>query len=287
MRRSRYLLLLLAAAPLGLLCGALLTTQFAGGTRAGRPPGAPGPTSGNDARSTAAALGLGANRETPTPAATRYRPAPPTAAQNAAFTRAVYLDLTGGEPAATDLARWTRALTGGGERTALVGEVLRSAARQEHDLNAVYVQLLDRPADAMALSGWADLLASSRPIARLEAAIAASAEYANRHGDADTAWLPAAYADLLGRPPTATELDLYLAALQTDATRADIATALLASAEGRQRFVAGLFQQYLGRAATPDELAWLSAAPADGWSEATVRADLLVSDEYFARRSQP
>ena len=286
MRRSRYLLLLLAAGPVGLLCGALLTTRFAGGTSAGRSPAASQAVAGG-ARLTATAPGRDADREGPTPAAaTSYRPAPPTAAENAAFTRAIYLDLTGGEPASADLARWTQALGGGGERTALVIEVLHSAARQAHDLDAAYRRLLARPPEATALSGWAELLASTRPVAQLETAIVASPEYANRHDNTDSVWLPAAYADLLDRAPTDAETAADLTALQSGATHAEIATALLASTEGRQRFIAGLFQQYLGRVAAPDELAWLSAAPPGGWSEEAVRTNLLVSDEYVARHSQ-
>ncbi len=269
MRSPRYWLVVAAAAPAGLLLGALLTTQLA------QPPHDPIPR-------TAAITGVSATPRVESGAS----PVPGSAdiqARNAAFVRAAYQDIFGAPPSQDALDRWLKALAGGSTRVQVAAAILASPEYGAAFEDATFQRLLGRPAGA---ADWTALLQSGVPPEQLVSGVLGSDEYYQRAGGSDRAWIDALYRELLGREPAPPEVDGQLATLARGAARPDIAYALTQTEEYRRRFLAGLFQQYLGRAPTDDELRWLLAALATGQPTSAVRAALLGSGEY-ARRHAP
>jgi hypothetical protein len=93
-----------------------------------------------------------------------------------------------------------------------------------------------------------------------------------------------AYLDLLGRRPSSSDIAFFDALLGGGGTRADVATALLASDEYRAALVTSIYDAYLGRPPTSTELAVQVASLAGGATDEQVRASVLGSAEYFENR---
>ncbi|HEY7295503.1 MAG TPA: DUF4214 domain-containing protein [Dehalococcoidia bacterium] len=274
-RSARYWLVVGAAAPLGLLLGVLLTSHFA------RPPANPtGRAAG--ARGNIAAGPRPSAVESATPHADQLQT---TAAQNAAFVRAVYQDVIGAAPPQGTVEGWLGALDSGASRTQVAAALLATPERATHFANSTFQELLGRDADSTAVSAWVAALEAGAPPEQLYAGVLGSDEYYQQHGGTDTAWLDAVFLTLLGREPTPAERDGQLAALSGGAQRADVANALSHGDEYRNRLLADLFRQYLGRAPDADEQRWLVGALAAGQSSDAIRAALLGSDEYLHRNT--
>jgi len=268
-RSPRYWLVVAAAAPAGLVLGALLTTQFA------QPP--------HDALPRAAAS---AAVQTPRIEAGRSPAADTddaTQARNAAFVRAVYQDAVGTPPAPVALEGWLRALSGGTSREQVAAAILVSPEYGVAFKEATFRRLLGRPADGAA--DWGELLKNGAPPEQLYSAVLGSDEYYRRVGGSDLDWLAAIYRELLGRDPVPAEVDYQLATLARGAGRVDIAYGLTQSEEYRRRLLGDLFRRYLGRAPSDDELHWLLSVLVAGQPSTAVRAALLGSDEYLRRHA--
>jgi len=267
----RYWLVVAAAAPAGLLAGAILTTHCA------RAPHDPAPSS--TALAAAAARTPAAETPSPTanPAATRQR--------NEAFVRAAYQDIFGSPPAVDLLDRWLTALDGGATRLQVAAALYSSPEYDAMFVNTTYQRLLGRAADADALAAWSAALKNGESQEQLIAGLLGSPEYFQHQGSSDAAWLDGAFKEMLHREPTPAERDSQLAALNAGAGRGDIADALGLGDEYRRAFLAAAFQQYLGRAPTAEEQRWLLGAMAEGRTSTNVRVALIGSDEYLRRHA--
>lgn len=268
-RSPRYWLVVVAAAPVGLLLGALLTTQFA------QPPDAPA------SRVVTATGGVPTAR-----AGIRASPAadaPQDQARNAAFVRAVYQDTIGAAPAQDALDGWLRALAGGVSREQVAAAILSSPEYGGVIEEQAFQRLLGRTAGGG--TDWAAALKNGSPPEQLYAGVLGSDEFYQHTGGTDRGWLTALYKGLLGRDPAPGELDSQLATLARGAGRYDIAYGLTLSDEYRRRFLDAVFRQYLGRPPTDGELRWLTAAMAAGQTSNAVRAALLGSGEYLRRHA--
>jgi Ca2+-binding RTX toxin-like protein len=89
------------------------------------------------------------------------------------------------------------------------------------------------------------------------------------------------YYDLLGRTPDPAAVGFWAGAL-ANGTRADVALGLQQTDEFRGALVAGMYQSFLGRAATPPEVA-AGVSSLQAASRQTVMAAILGSSEYFTR----
>lgn len=271
LRSPRYWLVVAAAVPVGLLLGALLTTQFA------RPPGERVPRAAATVLPAQTPHAEAAASPATTDAAARR-------AQDTAFVRAVYLDVLGAPPAQATIDGWLQTLDRGASRVQVAAGVLTSPEYGAFLAEADFQRLLGRPA-ADAAAAWADALRRGAPPEQLVAGVLGSDEFYGKQGGTPQAWITALYRELLGRDPAPEETAAQLATLERGAGRTDIAFALSFTEEYRRRFLDAAFHQYLGRPPTDDELRWLLAAMASGRTTADVRAALLGSDEYLRRHA--
>jgi hypothetical protein len=96
-----------------------------------------------------------------------------------------------------------------------------------------------------------------------------------------TEYVTQLYHDLLHRDPDPTGLANWVNALNTGATRADVAMAITSSREYDGNVVDSFYVQYLGRHAETAGLnAWVDQMQA-GLNAEVIRAGILGSDEYF------
>ena len=96
--------------------------------------------------------------------------------------------------------------------------------------------------------------------------------------------MEAAYADFLGRPPTAAERDAVVALLVGGASRRTVVAGLARSPEWTGRVVSDLYQSTLGRPGDAAGIAYWAGRIARGeLSVAQVTARFYSSPEYVAR----
>jgi|GEM_PF-5980652 len=98
----------------------------------------------------------------------------------------------------------------------------------------------------------------------------------------NTAFLCAAYVDLLDRAPDAAGQSSWLAALSQGTSRTQVAYDIATSNEYRTDLVNGWYQSYLGRSADPGGIATWVGQMAAGASDQAVQAGLLGSGEFYA-----
>ena len=124
-------------------------------------------------------------------------------------------------------------------------------------INNGYQQYLGRGPDAGGLNFWTDqMLNHGLTDEQFEAHFIGSPEYIANHGG-QGGWVNGMYRDLLGRTPTQSEVDGWVAALNNGVTPAQVAYGFSAGAEREGIRVRGDYSIYLGREATQPEV--------DGW----------------------
>ncbi|HEY6843643.1 MAG TPA: DUF4214 domain-containing protein [Thermoanaerobaculia bacterium] len=92
-------------------------------------------------------------------------------------------------------------------------------------------------------------------------------------------FLTKAYQDLLGRPIDAAASAQWLGAMKNGMTRSQVASQMTSSAEYRSALARELYNTYLHRQPSANEVAYFSSMNA-----AQVEALILGSNEYFMRR---
>jgi Domain of unknown function (DUF4214) len=94
-----------------------------------------------------------------------------------------------------------------------------------------YEKYLGREADPGGLAVWTQQLETLGP-AQAEAGVLASDEYYARHGSSPVGFVEGLYADVLGRTPSADEVDNWVSRLMVDGgNRAQLAQEFLAAAQ--------------------------------------------------------
>lgn len=143
-----------------------------------------------------------------------------------------------------------------------------------------YQSVVGRPPDLPGLFYWVNQLQHGTPVTALDIALYGSSGEVSRAGSTG-AYVDRLYRDLLGRSPDAagriywlTQLDLHLR------TPAQVAAALIDTAEHRAKWVDQLYRQYLGRPGDAGGIKHWAPSLASG-SELPLTVTLLSSTEYF------
>lgn len=154
------------------------------------------------------------------------------------------------------------------------------------DVNELYQALLGRDADAEGSAAWAAQLANgSQSLADIAAAIATSQE-AIAADQSNGDFVRDLYENVLGREAEEEGLNAWVGQLFNGASRADVAGAIVGSAEAQTKsdsdFIEGLYQSALGRASDADGKADWLALLANGGTHADVALGIVGSDEAVA-----
>lgn len=160
--------------------------------------------------------------------------------------------------------------------------VLGSTEYREKLIQQTYTRYLERDATADDLAFWQATFSQGEGYQLLLATVLASDEFFARHGTTNDTWLDTIYQALLGRD-RATNDTFFLGAL-TDggATRQQVVTTILESAEYRTALIREVYESYMGRAATDGDVAYWLAVLQQQRPEQMLAA-LLSSAEYYLR----
>ena len=101
-------------------------------------------------------------------------------------------------------------------------------------------------------------------------------------GPSNDRWINQLYTDLLGRPADAAALSTLNGLLTGGATRASVASVVLASAEYRQRLLTDFYSTFLHRPISAAEVSFWGPAFASGMTDEQIESQIIASPEYFA-----
>jgi hypothetical protein len=211
---------------------------------------------------------------------------------NQRFLMQVYRDLLGREVDGAGFGGWTGLLDRGVSRSQVVSMIEDSEEYHVRLINSIYLQYLGRAADINGLAMGLGILATPHEpfgqgggVNRLRSIILGSPEYyARRGGSTDSGFIQALYQDVLKRMPDPsgeTGLEQFLA---DGGSRTEAARRFLVTLEAGGALTTQLFNQYLHRTPSSDELIpYEFAFLREELNELDATAVIVGSPEYFAR----
>ncbi|MDD1984028.1 DUF4214 domain-containing protein [Pseudomonas asiatica] len=185
---------------------------------------------------------------------------------------------------------FTGYVNNGGSLTDVANALLDSSefagVNNAADVNDLYEALLGRgTADDAGASVWTELLANGGSLADVAAAISVSAE-AQQLDASNGSFVQSLYEAALGREADEAGLDNWVSQLFNGASRAEIAQAIVGSAEAASKansdFIDSLYQSALDRTADDAGKAHWAAQLEAGASQADVAIAIVGSDEAIA-----
>ncbi|HDS1778901.1 TPA: DUF4214 domain-containing protein [Pseudomonas putida] len=185
---------------------------------------------------------------------------------------------------------FTGYVNNGGSLTDVANALLDSSefagVNNAADVNDLYQALLGRgAADDAGSSVWTDLLANGGSLADVAAAISVSAE-AQTLDSSNGTFVENLYEAALGREADEAGLQNWVSQLFNGASRADIAQAIVGSAEAASKansdFIDSLYQSALDRTADDAGKAHWAAQLEAGASQADIALAIVGSDEAVA-----
>ena len=195
----------------------------------------------------------------------------------------VYSSLFGRAPDPTGLSAWSDALRAGPPRIAVANGITYSGEYRSGLITDSYEAFLGRGPDGTGLQSWLGAMNSGTTIQFMEAGFLASGEYFATAGGTNRSWVATVYADLMGRPATALEIEQWSIALGQGADRLEVARRLLLSTEHLTSVVQSHYLHLLGRGIDPaGNAAWVSAIQNGARVEAVI-GGIVASDEYLNR----
>jgi hypothetical protein len=166
---------------------------------------------------------------------------------------------------------------------------------QSHYIDFVfglYQTYLRRVPDVDGLKGWVDeLLTNQRRDEQVIASFLSAPEYINNHGGfvnnlPGRVWVISLYNDVLGRPPSETEIQNVLNALAAGQSPFAVAFGFTDSPEKQTQEITDTFMTLLGRAPTGNEIQQYLTAFAAGLTVEGLRGDFIGSAEYFFKTTK-
>jgi streptogramin lyase len=202
------------------------------------------------------------------------------------------------------LANTTAATTASITRTTAPAELLAVAQllthSQEHYFDYVsqlYVTYLRRAADVGGLNGWVNNLFTTQMTEEQVAAnFLDSNEYVNHHGGfvlqtpngltGGATWIMGLYNDVLGRAPSNTEVQNWIAALESGFSPLNVAFSFVGGPEKEHQNITAAFLTFLGRTPTQTEINAYFNAFQHGLRVEELRGDFVGSAEYYFRGTE-
>jgi hypothetical protein len=160
------------------------------------------------------------------------------------------------------------------------------AHSREHFIDFVattYRRLLMREPDPAGLNFWVSgMQAGVYTDEQVEAKFLVSGEYEAAHGGTGRDWVIGMYQDLLGRPPTVGEIQLWLGVLAGGTSPETVAFDFASSREREEQRVRFNYETYLCRQARQDEVDLWVGALLTGTTNEAMFGGFLGSREYYA-----
>lgn len=207
-----------------------------------------------------------------------------TANQN--FVNQVFLDLLGRAADVSGLGYWSTLLDQGGSRQTVLNGIQGSTEFRQILVQSLYKHYLKRSADASGLSSFQAFFQQGGTVAQAASILVSSAEYFQvRGGNTNNGWLTVLYSDVLGRAIDSNGSASFGGALAAGQSLAQVAAAIVGSAESHSHSVDVYFQDYLRRHSdSSGNGSWAAVLqrPSVGGipPEMQIVAGLLTSTEY-------
>jgi hypothetical protein len=212
---------------------------------------------------------------------------------NQRFVAQAYLDLLGRTVDPSGLQFWGGLLDAGTlSRFQVVQGIENSLEFRIVEVNRAYQQILGRQADPAGLSFFVERLTNGGTVEQLKATLASSPEFVNDALAQDTtAGLTTAnqkvidflFQKTLGRTANTSGLNFFTTGLAQGNSLFSTALVIVSSPEAESDLVNGEFLQLLKRPADSAGLSFFTQELVGGILDETAIAQLVASDEYFAR----
>ena len=215
--------------------------------------------------------------------ATEILPIAGPATPNQKYVAEVYTDVLGRVVDAAGLQYWSNLLDQGQSRSVVAANLIHTPEYFGLVIKPVYEKYLGRAADPAGLNYWTNQMLNGLTDQQLEAQFIASPEFFGRAGGTDLSWVDAVYSDLLGRPADPGGEAFWTAQLAAGESRAQVALGFTGSPESEALKIQEDYFKFLGRAASPSEVAGFVNAFENGATNEIVIEGFIASDEYYAR----
>ena len=195
-----------------------------------------------------------------------------------ALVTGIFQGALGRMPGSAEADDWARRMDDG----TLTPETLTTAIHQSTEyltkaVRALYTQHLKRDADDTGLRGFLAYLRQGGSLGQVSAAILGSPEYLAGFTD-DRSWVNGVYRSILGRDADTSGMANWIKKLDAGSNHAEIAQAIVQSAEGTANAIDAVYALYFGRNADPvGQSAWTAVAQEKGLLFALSR--ILSSEE--------
>jgi hypothetical protein len=163
----------------------------------------------------------------------------------------VYNDLFHRAPDPAGLATWTNLLSTGTPYGAVANGITYSREFRSSLIAESYQHYLGRNPDAAGLEGWLGGMAQGMHIEQMQSGFISSPEFYAAAGSDDRRWIAALYQTVLGRSPSASEVDDWQRTLGTGASKGAVALGFLYSTEHLTTVVNGYYLNLLHRGIDP------------------------------------
>jgi hypothetical protein len=181
---------------------------------------------------------------------------------------------------------WVTALNNGATPSQVVLGIEGSTEYVTDQVIALYNRYLDRNPDPTGEQNWVSFVLAGGTFEEVAEGLVSSQEYFQDHGSTNQGYVTGLYNDVLGRAPSAAELNAWVVALDSgSATRSQVAVDFLTSTEYRTDLVTGYYNEFLGRAPDTAGLNGWVGALAAGATDQEVLAGILGSPEGFNKWS--
>ncbi len=207
--------------------------------------------------------------------------ATPTPSQK--YVAEVYTDVLGRLVEPGGLQFWSSQIDRGQSRDVVAANLIHTPEYFGLIIQPVYQKYLGRAADPDGLSFWTNQMLNGLTDEQLESKFIGSPEYYGRAGGTDLAWVDALYRDLLGRTADSGGESFWEGRLLAGESRADVALGFTTSSEREALRVQDDYFKFLGRAATPSEVAGLVNAFTHGATNEQLITGFIASGEYYNR----
>jgi hypothetical protein len=182
------------------------------------------------------------------------------------------------------LSLWVARLGAGMTVTQLAQTFYSSPEYDTRIVNAYYEEFLGRAADPAGLSGWVGLMQAGATEAQVATALISSSEYSLLHSS-NTAFVQSLYQNLLGRTPSAADLNTAVNSLATQ-SRASLANFFVNAPESITRAIDSLYVSILATPVNPTLVTlWVNAYVNGQLSIEAIASQIFGLPQYNARAS--
>lgn len=194
----------------------------------------------------------------------------------------VYHDLLQRYPDNEGLYTWGRLLAEGTPYGAVANSITGSDEYRTRLIRATYQRYLGRDAEPAGLANWLAQMRAGWQIEGIQGGFLASDEFYARFGSTPAGWVGGLYQTVLGRVPSSSETQWWVAQIYGGVTRRDVALGFVYSTEHLTSVVDGYYVDLLRRHIDPSGQATWVGLIQYGHRDEEIVAAIISSNEYLS-----